>query len=191
MSRTSAFGGALFATWAVVLCGGCVSAPAEPAPAPSPKDEAQAAYLHGLELGLEGRHAAALAKFQQAASQDPLRGDAHYRAGLCYYQLGEYELEAAEYRKALAINPNHTKVWRALALSCVSSDDLDGARRAYRQALVLEPSDARVRYNLALVEADLGQTDEARRLFERCVSDGEAHLRMRAQQRLESLPAAR
>lgn len=185
----------MFGALLLAVSAGCTSGPRsseDPPPVSlSAKEASEAAYVAGLEFALEGRHAEALVLFHQAVAQDPLQAEAHYRSGLCYYHLGEYELEAAEYRKALAIRPQMGKAWRALALSCLSADDLQGARTAYREALVLEPRNATVVYNLGLVEADLGQTEEARRLFERCASEGEARLRERARQRLEVLRSGR
>lgn len=171
----------------LALCAGCASSPgvgeSTPPETNQQKRAAERAYRSGLELASEGRHAQALERFHEAAAADPLRADAHYRAGLCHYELGEYELEAVEYRKSLSISPNQARVWRALALAHVSVDDLEGARKAYLEAHELEPS-ARVLYNLALVEDDLGRRDEATRLLRLCLEEGEAQVRQRARQSL-------
>jgi tetratricopeptide (TPR) repeat protein len=166
----------------LVLTAGCASAPPVETES-SPKQLAERAYRSGLELAQDRRHGRALEAFGEAAALDPLRADVHYRAGLCHYEFGEYELEAAEYRKSLAISPNQPQLWRALALACVSVDDLEGARQAYFRANQLEPS-ARDLYNLALVEADLGRSDEARALLQRCLEEGEARVRQKARQSL-------
>jgi tetratricopeptide (TPR) repeat protein len=149
----------------------------------SQKAAAEREYRAGLELASDGQHDQALIRFQAALAEDPLRADAHYRAGLCHYELGKYELEAAEYRKSLAISPHQARVWRALALARVSVDDLEGARKAYLEAHELEP-DPRVLYNLALVEDDLGRRDEATRLLRLCLEEGEVQVRQRARQSL-------
>tara|TARA_R110002072_G_scaffold298610_1_gene472783 strand:+ start:85 stop:621 length:537 start_codon:yes stop_codon:yes gene_type:complete len=170
----------------LAFCAGCASSPSTGESAPSENSEKSAAersYRAGLELSSDGRHGQALLRFQEASAEDPLRADAHYRAGLCHYELGDYELEAAEYRKSLAISPHQARVWRALALAQVSVDDLEGARQAYLKANELEPS-ARVLYNLALVEDDLGRRDEATRLLRLCLEEGEAQVRQRARQSL-------
>ncbi|MBL4845212.1 MAG: tetratricopeptide repeat protein [Planctomycetes bacterium] len=182
MRQTRAYGvllGPVLLT--LVSLAGCASKPVEIES--TPKELAEHSYRSGLELAQEGRQGAALAAFHRAAGLDPLRADVHYRSGLCHYDLGEYDLEAAEYRKSLAISPNQPKLWRALALACVSVDDLEGARRAYVRANQLEPS-ARDLYNLALVEADLGRGDEARALLRRCLEEGEASVRQKARQSL-------
>lgn len=183
MRRVGVFGALLLAT-----CAGCVSSPGpvESTPSENPqKAAAERSYRAGLELASEGRHSQALICFQDVVAEDPLRADAHYRAGLCHYELGDYEHEAAEYRKSLAISPNQAPVWRALALAQVSVDDLEGAREAYLKANQLEPS-ARVLYNLALVEDDLGRRDEATRLLRLCLEEGEAQVRQRARQSLRA-----
>ena len=174
--------------WGLVLWGaGCAPLPrVEETPPESPSE---VAYRAGLEAAVEGRHARAIEHFHEAASLDPLRSDAHYRAGICHYELGNYELEAVEYRKALAISPLDARVWRALGLARASVDDLEGAQSAYGEAIRLEPRSEDY-YNLAVVEEDLGRPERARALFERCLEAGEAKVRLRAEQRLRALGAA-
>ncbi|MGE0708868.1 MAG: tetratricopeptide repeat protein [Planctomycetota bacterium] len=156
--------------------GGCVAgqAPADERvqgagrQAPTPANRADEAYLRGLELSVAGKHRLALEAFYQAVELDPLRGEAHYRAGLCYYALGEYERERAEYRKALAVSPNAVRVWRALGEACQSADDLLGARDAFLRAAELDPK-ALTLFNLAMIEVDLGNLERARELYQRCI----------------------
>lgn len=146
---------------------GCVSP--QPVSPPTRAERAASYYDLGIHLALEKDYAKALSAFQESVQADPLRYDAHYWAGICYYELGEYELELVEYKKCRALNPNYPPAWKALGHAHLAADDLVEARESYSRYLVWEPSDARVLFNLGLVEADLGQPGAAKALWRRCL----------------------
>lgn len=152
----------LVAALLTTLMVGCVTPP-EVRPRTSTTEQAQRLYLQALELAAQKDYAEALRTFQSVLEHDPLRFEAHYWSGVCYYELGEYALEIAEYTKCHALNPNYPPVWKALGHAYLSADDLDGAKQAYGRYLGYEPLDARVVFNLGLVEMDLGNLDGARK----------------------------
>jgi tetratricopeptide (TPR) repeat protein len=111
----------------------------------------------------------AAAELQYALRLDARLYRAHYLLGTCYYKLGQYELEANEYAKCLAINPGYAAALADLGHCWLSLDRLEQAREAYYRYLVLRPRDGQVVYNLALVEQDLGNEAASRELFRRLV----------------------
>lgn len=174
------------AAFAALWCVGCQGpAPQEPSLAAPPVsdayEQARRAQEDGLELLAQGFVTEALSRFQKALAHDPLRYEVHLDLGLCYYQLGQYSLEIAEYQKCLAINPQAPRAWKNLGHACLSADMLPEAKTAYERYLALVPHDGPVLYNLGLVAMDLGLNDEARELFQRSKSVGvrNAHDKLR------------
>ncbi|HBP23704.1 MAG TPA: hypothetical protein DEA08_38740 [Planctomycetes bacterium] len=154
---------------------------------PSAQERAQTAYLRGLELALADDHEAAIQAFYTCVELDPLRADAHYRAGLCHYSLGDYARERAEYHKALSINPRAARVWRALGEACLAADLLSEARNAFDFAIKLEPHPTAL-FNLALIEEDLGNGARSQQLYKRCLElSREGRLSEQAKSRLRAL----
>ena len=125
---------------------------------------ADQAFAQGQTLYGQRQYRAALAAFRDVLRWDSLRYDAHFWAGLCHYQLGEYRLEIAEYSLCRAINPNFAPVWRNLGDVYYGMDDLAQAKAAYVRYLQWEPNDPSVTLNLAVVEYDLQNVVEAKRL---------------------------
>jgi tetratricopeptide (TPR) repeat protein len=132
---------------------------------------AEALLEEGDRLVVEARPGDSLNRairaYQAAIDADPLLFHGHLKLAYCYYLTHQPELEQAEYRKALAVNPRSVDAWERLGHARLSQDDLDGARSAYEEALELDPTHGVVLYNLGLVEGDLGHVDRARELFER------------------------
>lgn len=158
---------------ASVGCMGCVLAgPRAEARGPeATRARAEARLAEGDRLLAEAQRGRssldpAIRAYQSALRLDPLLADAHLRLATCYYLAQEHELELAEYRKCLAINPGHAEAWKRLGHARLALDDLQGAREAYMRVLALRPRDEAVLYNLHLVEADLGHDERARELLE-------------------------
>lgn len=128
---------------------------------------AEAALDRAQGLLDRGRPDLALPQLHYALRLDARLYRAHYLLGHCYYELGEYELEASEYAKCLAINPDYPSALVALGHCSLSLDRLEDARDAYARYLELRPRDGRVLYNLAQVQQDLGDEAASRALFRR------------------------
>jgi len=145
---------------------------------PRDDESARAARLDALgeELLARGQVEAAIEAYQAALVHEPRSYRTHYRLAQCYYHLGDYALEMAEYRLCLAINPRYRPALLNLGHAATAVDDLDTARWAYYAYLDLSardrarldsPADRSVLYNLAMVERDLGNADEAEALLAR------------------------
>jgi Flp pilus assembly protein TadD len=92
----------------------------------------------------------------QAAVVD--RGIARARAGA----LVEAE---ADFRRALAREPDRVDVWNNLGVVLVRAGDLEAGLAAFREALGLAPDDAETHRNLAVVLDRRGRPAEAARHY--------------------------
>ncbi len=109
----------------------------------------------------------AVQAFSLALQANPFDYKSHFKLGVCYYSLGDYELEITEYRKCLALNPNYRQALLYLGHACVSRDELELAQEAYTHYLEFDPDDMAVLYNLSLVELDLGNDEVYQELTRR------------------------
>ncbi|MDP2937574.1 MAG: tetratricopeptide repeat protein, partial [Dehalococcoidia bacterium] len=66
-----------------------------------------------IEFG-EGRWTEALARFETASRLDPKHAPARYFQGLAHLKLGQREEAAADFRAALAVDPQYEAARREL-----------------------------------------------------------------------------
>ncbi len=132
---------------------GC-SAP-QPVVELSPRQRAERQADLGLARLRKGDLAGARKAYNSASALDPFFVRAHLGLARCHYARGDLELEAAEYRKALALSPKLVLVWANLGHALSALDRLEEARAAYLEVVGLGRSDL-VELPLAIVERDLG-----------------------------------
>lgn len=89
-------------------------------------------------------------------------------------QLGHKDAARAQYRKALAIQPDEPSVLSNLGMSYLLSNELPAAEDALSRAVKQPGADIRVRQNLALVVGLQGRFDEAERIASAVLSPEEA-----------------
>ena len=65
----------------------------------------------------------------------------HYYTGLDLFGAGKFEEAIAQYRSALALNPNFTDAFHGLAQVYLARNDFDGAIAAAQQVLELDSGD--------------------------------------------------
>ena len=65
----------------------------------------------------------------------------HYRDGAAYHNLGEFEQAIAEYKKAIALNPNSPIIYNRLGVAYSELKQYDAALDAYQTVLALSPID--------------------------------------------------
>jgi tetratricopeptide (TPR) repeat protein len=86
---------------------------------------------------------------------------AHNNLGFALAARGQIDDAIDQYRKALAIKPDHFKAHYNLANAFAGRGQADEAVAEYLRALEIEPRDVDAHNNLGLTLASLGQVDEA------------------------------
>jgi tetratricopeptide (TPR) repeat protein len=96
-----------------------------------------------------------------SSPEDPER---HQMLAQSYDNLHNYTMAAAEYRKAVALKPDHQrlhKLHKSLGNALFKGNDLVGAAQEWGEVLVEDPEDALTINNLGTVYDGLGRPDEA------------------------------
>ncbi len=94
---------------------------------------------------------------------------AHLTRGLHAAYGGRNDEALAEYRKALALEPNDPVVRQSLGSVYVATGKLEDALEQYREAVRLAPEDPSLVHDLGIVASRLGLFDESRRHLERAL----------------------
>ncbi|MEZ6185563.1 MAG: tetratricopeptide repeat protein [Planctomycetota bacterium] len=145
--------------WVLAVCAlplGCVLPPGDevsPAPELVTLERAEAWYKRGLTAMAERRYGDAVVAFNASLREFPTQYRVHYRLGRCQYQLGNYDLEILEYRKCLALNPQHKNALYHLGSAYTARDEIASARDCFRQLVALAPGDANAERALLMLEA--------------------------------------
>jgi len=150
--------------------------PPEQPPMPKPEDishEQQARDIYNKAVGyFENQDwEIAIVEFKRALNVYPGFYKAHFKIGLCFYNLQKYDLEIQSYERCLEINPNYIEAWLNLGNARLAEDNLEKALIAYNNVLRLEPRHPVALFNLGLVYYDLGQYELAVKYLERYVEN--------------------
>lgn len=89
--------------------------------------------------------------------------------GVSYYGKGEFKKAGDEYRKALAIKPNHAESWNNLAAVYYKLGDKDNAIKFYNTAIGIDPGFAQAYYGLANLYSDTGEEVKAVILYKKSI----------------------
>ena len=121
------------------------------------------AFMRGIDLEAQGKHAEALDAFQQATQANPNSGVAWTHLGAMLQSAGRTEESLAAFDQALKIDPRNAYAWEGKARGLM-------LQRAYREAI--DCSERALAINPKLVEAlyvkgrSLASSDDKRRLQE-------------------------
>jgi Flp pilus assembly protein TadD len=100
--------------------------------------------------------------FAEAAVEgSPRLSLAHKNLGITRHLAGDANAAEAEYRLALALDPDEPTVHNNLAVIAMSRGQLAEAERLVRRELALDPDHAPARDNLARILTATGRGDEA------------------------------
>ncbi|MGI8733467.1 MAG: TPM domain-containing protein [Pyrinomonadaceae bacterium] len=132
--------------------------------------------LTGFYLGIEdGEEAARVAA--RAVKLSPDLADAHRALGLGLHLSLRLEEAAAEYRRALELDPNSRKATRrSLADLNRAGGKTEAALALYREQLVAEPADRAARAGMVLSLLELGRNDEAKKELEAAMANDPQNL---------------
>lgn len=88
-------------------------------------------------------------KFWSSVRPKSNLSDAHYRLGLHYQQVGEYDKAIGEFNKALRNDRNYCKAFNGIAMTYDLMKRCEPAHDSYEQAVTCAPSEAYVYNNYA------------------------------------------
>ena len=131
-------------------------------------------HLHGCdtEAHLEkAREASA-----RALKLDPQSAEAHVAAGQGLSMEQRYADAAAEFERAIEVDPTLFDAYYYYARSCFKSGDLEKSLRLFRQAQSVRPDDYQAIYLEALVLMQLRGSNQARETYQRALEAGRKHL---------------
>ncbi len=119
--------------WLVLLAAGSLSAQ----PALSTKSKkAIALYTEADNYRVRGQYAEALNLLQQAVARDKNFAEAHYRMGLVYAAMKNYQLAIASFEQALQLTADPRKkkeIWYSLGEACLLTGRYTEAQTALQQ----------------------------------------------------------
>jgi adenylate cyclase len=102
----------------------------------------------------------------RALNLDPKSAEAHVAAGQRLSMEQRYAEAAAEFERAIELDPTLFDAHYYYARSCFKSGNLEKSLRLFRQAQRVRPDDYQPLYLKALVLTQLGRHDEARKAYE-------------------------
>lgn len=131
-----------------------------------------------------GRRAEAERTLRQAVAEVD-DANAHQVLALLLDRDGRVDEAVTEYRRALALNPNHGDAINNLAIALVRRGQLDEAARLLERLVASDPGNADAQTNLGVVRMTQGATDAAARAFKAALAVRPEHAR--AQEGLRTL----
>jgi Predicted N-acetylglucosaminyl transferase len=137
-------------------------------------DSAEMNMMIGGELGRQGQHDKAIAKYREAVRLNPHLPGVHFELAEQLRAAADPKLNAlaeGEYRAAVKENQYDEKSWCSLGEVIAARGDFKGAQEAYTKALALQPNDATAKTDLAIALISMNQTKEALPLLESAVKD--------------------
>jgi serine/threonine-protein kinase len=128
-------------------------------------ENAAAHQSYALLLSALGRHREAASEIQAAQALNPLSSEVNSQAGLVLYFSRLYEQAEAEFKKALATDPNYPGHHLGAALLQVQWGQFDAAARSLAEAEDLGADPMEVNLRRAYIQARQGQRQEAGRIL--------------------------
>jgi len=105
-------------------------------------------------------------------NSDPHNPELHARLGNELGQLGDYDGAAAEYQKAITIQPRFTAAMYGLALVLSSQEKYAEALDILNKMKEIQPDNPEIYYNIACIFAKQGKPDESITWLKRSIDKG-------------------
>lgn len=93
----------------------------------------------------------------------------HLTRGNAAMREGRFRAGAAQYRRAVEVDPENLRARQSLASVLLRLGDLEGAAEHFSAAVELAPDNARARSDLGVVLAEMGEDEEAMQHLSRAV----------------------
>lgn len=90
-----------------------------------------------------------------------VRAEDHYYAGVDFFADGRYQDAVAEYRAAVAADPQFTDAMHALSKALQELKDFDGAIEVSQQIAAIDPDDILAHTSLSILYQNKGMIAEA------------------------------
>ena len=116
--------------------------------------EAYESFLDGSDLLASGNPHAAAVALERARDLEPEKASVRETLARAYYRSARYGAAAAEFARAVDLDPVNDYAHFGLGLALQRTGDLAGARRHLRLATAMRPDNADYRDALAHVVAD-------------------------------------
>ncbi len=124
-------------------------------------------------------YAVAILHFKNASAAKPWDAEPYYQLGLSYFAGSDFKSAAANFQKAVEVNPRHAGAQLRLAeMMATSRDkkDLDAAQKHAQAALALLPEDPDALNVLGVTDLRLGKPESAQSWLERALRKSPNHL---------------
>jgi Flp pilus assembly protein TadD len=125
-----------------------------------------AAYQSGMKLSSQGRHAEAIAQFEQALAQDPADTKVLFALGNTASQLGLAGTAEQFFRQVLALEPTRLEAIVNLANLLRANAQFDAAIALLQPALARQPESPELLLTLGSAFREKGDFQQARRHYE-------------------------
>jgi tetratricopeptide (TPR) repeat protein len=143
-------------------------------------DAKEASFLaKGKKQFADKNYAVAILYFKNASAAKPWDAEPYYQLGLTYLAGGDFKSAAAEFLKAVEVNPRHTGAQLSLAQMMATSrdtKDLDAAQKHAQAVLALRPDDPDALNVLGLTDLRLGKLESAQSYMEQALRKSPTHL---------------
>ena len=153
-------------------------------------DSAELQMIIGGELGRQGEHEKAVAKYREAIRLNPRLPGLHFELGEQLRSSPDPKLNAqaeGEFKAAVQANQYDEKAWCRLGESAAARGDFNAAQQDYKKALAMQPQDSDAETDLAIALISLGQPADAIALLQSALKDDPtniiAHYRLSVQYR--------
>jgi Tfp pilus assembly protein PilF len=146
-------------------------------PGTDPKVAAmRAAFDAGVTASRGGNYDAAIAKFQEALTQQPSCPECLYNIGAAYLQKKDEKQAEENWKKALELKPDHSESLNALATLYNNQKRFDEAAAIGAKAAASAPAgNADAIYNQGIILWNAGKIAEAKVKFEETVKADPTH----------------
>jgi len=105
--------------------------------------------------------------WQDCVNKSPNKARPRFSLGAAFAESGAYEKAMAQYRKAVAIDPEYGEVYNNIGNIYARRGAYSEAETLYRKAIELQPAYGMPYYNLAVALMDQKKYDEARAYLEK------------------------